>query len=203
MLGTVMAQNIETLPYIEVTGNAKMEVVPNQIYIQIIIRPYTDGSFKVSIAEQESKMKNMFKIAGIDVSSLNTEVENVNFVSYSKKAKENINEKKYYLTVSSLNQLTSAYHVLNDLNIKDVRVTSASHSNIDNLKQEVKALAVQDAKAQACAIFGAFGNKISRPLFIKDNELTTSGGEVIEDEFSVQIKKVVVQSSVFARFAVE
>jgi hypothetical protein len=201
------AQTIDNTPYIEAIGYAQMEVVPNQINMQITLKEYYDGIYKITIAEQELKMKNMLKIVGVDMSKISLEEENTEYVTVSKKNKEVIAEKTYHLVLSSTSMFTNTFQVLNDLKITDARVVSVSHSQINNLRQEVKILALQDAKAKANALVSAIGNNLGKPLIIKENESELYPEEInediMEDEYVLEFKKIKIQNSIYTRFAIE
>jgi len=218
---TLFAQNIETTPHIEVIGSAQMEVIPNEVNVQITLREHFDGKFKITIFEQEMKMKNMFKIAGVDLTKLNLANVNADYVTVTKKNKNITAERIYILTVSTVPMLTSSFQVLNDLNIKEARVISATHSQMDSLRQVVRIKALQDAKAKAGASLRAIGNRLGKPLIIKEidflpfendvilakhidvSNLAKTKEDIIEDEYVLEFKKIKIQSSVFARFAIE
>lgn len=72
-LGTLalgMAQSKENdfldQPYIEVTGTAMMEVVPDEIYVKIILRE-KDQRGKTELEQQEKKLFQTLQKVGIDV----------------------------------------------------------------------------------------------------------------------------------------
>ena len=206
LLCPLSAQNIENTPHIEVTGTAQMEVIPNAITIKITLKEYFEGKFKVTIGEQEAKMKNMLKIAGVDLSKLNLANERADYTMITKKSRDVVTEKIFTLTLSSVPILASTYQVLSDLNINDVKTISATHSQMDSLKQAVKIKAIQDAKEKAKSLVGAIGNKLGKPLIIKENETASvrkNEEDIIEDEYMLAFRKIKIQSSVFVRFAVE
>ncbi|MCL2290030.1 MAG: SIMPL domain-containing protein [Bacteroidetes bacterium] len=213
--------NIENLPYIEMNGSAQVEVVPDRINMQIVLREYIDGRFKVTIAEQEMKMINMLKIAGIDMSKLNLANVNADYVTITKRNTEVITEKTYHLTVSTVQMLTSAFQVLNDLNIKDARIISVTHSKMDSLQQATRIEAIRDARDKAGSLLRSIGSKLGKPLIIRENSFFPFGGDMIlvrrtgtpnamevaedimEDENVLEFRKIKIQSSIYARFAIE
>ncbi|MDR2972800.1 MAG: SIMPL domain-containing protein [Bacteroidales bacterium] len=207
------AQNeIENTPYIEVTGNAQLEIIPDIINVQIVLNEYYDGNFKVTINEQEAKMKNMLRIVGVDLSKLNLLNENADNVTITKKEKEITNNKTFIVTLSNVSMLTSIFQVLNDLNIKDTKFVSATHSKMDSLRLVVKRNAIIDAKEQATFILSAIGNTLGEPLIIKENiyadkNKTSTDSErnfeIIDNEYVLGFKKIKIQCSIYARFAIE
>lgn len=59
----------EEQPYIEVTGTAEKEIVPDEIHIGITIREKYVNKVKVTIEEQEDKLKNAVSSLGIDLAN--------------------------------------------------------------------------------------------------------------------------------------
>ena len=59
--GQTNTSKTEEQPYIEVTGTAEKEVTPDEIYIGIIIREKYVNKVKVTIEEQEEKLKTLFE----------------------------------------------------------------------------------------------------------------------------------------------
>jgi len=196
-----------------------MEVIPDRINIQIVLREFIDGRFIVKISEQEIKMTNMLKIAGVDVSKLVLADVNADYVIVRKRNTEAITEKVYILTVSTVQMLLNAFQVLNDLKITDASIISVTHSRIDSLQQAIKVEAIQDAKDKARILVRAIGNKLGRPLIIRENNFFPVGGnmilrrtgtsnamevaDIVEDENVLEFRKIKIQSSMYARFAIE
>ena len=71
-----LAQN-DTHPFIEVTGTADMEVVPDEIYIAITIMERNNGNHSTA-KEQEEALKNALKAIGLSSSFMNSRVCRVN-----------------------------------------------------------------------------------------------------------------------------
>lgn len=215
---TVQAQNIENTPYIEVTGNANLEIVPDKIYVQIVLKERIDGKNKITISEQEKKMKDYLKKIGIDLNNLNISDLNADYVTIKKKEKDVITEKKYSLLLNNATTLSKVFIALNELMIDDAYISSVTHTKLDSLKQEVKIKAIRDAKLKAAYLVAAIDNKLGKPLIIRENDYQPYYGdmmyakrgnvgmqteEFVEDEFELEFKKIKVQSSVYVRFAIE
>jgi hypothetical protein len=200
------AQETENTPYIETTGYAQVVAIPDIINVQITLKEYYDGIYKITIAEQEAKMKNMLKIVGVDLTKISLE-ENTDMVTITKKNKEVITEKNYHLTLLGVPMFKNTYQVLNDLNIHDKRVTSVFHSQMDSLRQAVKIKAIQDAKAKANALVNAIGNRLGNPLIIRATELDPLLDDliedIVEDDYVLEFKKIIIQSTIHVRFAIE
>src|SRR5665647_3049367 len=89
LFSTIMAANAQTgeknfidKPYIEVTGKAEMEIVPDEIYMAIVINE-KDNKRKISLAQAEKDMVAKLKSLGIDTKkNLSVKDLSSNFKNY-------------------------------------------------------------------------------------------------------------------------
>ena len=117
-LGTLalgMAQSKENdfldQPYIEVTGTAMMEVVPDEIYVKIILRE-KDQRGKTELEQQEKKLYQTLQKVGIDVKK-DLAVRNMAGNRYKLKSGAMKLRKEYVLLLHDVNTLD---RVLRDWN---------------------------------------------------------------------------------------
>jgi hypothetical protein len=82
-------------PYIEVTGTAEKEVVPDEIYIGIIICEKYVNKVKVTIEEQEEKLKTAVKLLGIDLTNLYLSDANADYTKIRWQKKDVLTKKDY------------------------------------------------------------------------------------------------------------
>lgn len=78
--GQTSNTNFEESPYIEVIGTAEKEVIPDEIYIGIIIHEKYVNKVKVTIDEQEDKLKSAIVLLGIELTNLYLSDANADFV---------------------------------------------------------------------------------------------------------------------------
>lgn len=223
---TTSAQTTQTLPiekpFIEVTGVKEMEIVPDEIYIGIIIRERIEDKTKITIEEQEIKLKESIKTLGIDISNLSLSDANADYLRIKWKTKDVILQKDYTLKVTDAATVGKVYLELEKLNIKDAFISKVTHSKIESLRKEARIAAIKDAKDKADYMLMAIGEETGKPLIIKENaffdntttRLTanymyeeknssygTYGGSTGKEE--VQFNKIKISISVYAKFEIK
>ena len=162
----------EEQPYIEVTGTAEQEVTPDEIYIGIVIREKYVGKAKVTIEEQEEKLKAVVKSLGIDLTNLYLSDANADYVKIRWQKKDVLTKKDYILKVSNATTVGKVFQELEKLEITDALISKVSHSKIDSLKKEVRIMAIKAAKNKADYLLTAIGEQTGKPLIITENPQT-------------------------------
>lgn len=163
-------------PYIEVTGTAKMEIVPDEIYIKIVLKERQEGKEKITIEKQEIELKAALKSLGISLENfyLSDAVSNYIKVRWSKK--DVIISKEYILKVENAEMVGKVFEKLDELNILEANIERVDHSKIIEYNKEVKIKAIKAAKNKADYLLKAIGEKKGKALIVK---------EIIENEPSV------------------
>ena len=154
------SQNTDPLAnarYIEVTGVAELEVVPDEIYVTIIVRERATNKRKFSIEEQEKNLKNAMQSIGIDLKNLSLANANADFVKVRWKKEDVITQKDYLLKVGDATTLSKVFAELDKLEIKDAYIQRVNHSRMEQLKKEVKIKAIKNAKEKVDYLLGAIG----------------------------------------------
>ena len=136
--------------YVEVTGTAELEIVPDEIYLRIVISEKDKG--KKSVEEQEKEMVNVLKNLGIDVhKDLAIRDLSSDFNSYRF-------------------QIGRLLTDLEAVGISNISILRVDHSQIAKFRRKVKTDAVKIAKEKAEDFAGAVGQEIGRALYISENE---------------------------------
>ena len=166
--GGMMAQekNFIDQNYIEVTGKAELEISPDMIYLKIVLRD-KDNKDKLSLPELEKKMVDKLTEMGIDV---NKDLSLIDFVSnlrlYLLKTNDIILTKQYQLLVRDAKILQKIFLEFQKIGISNVSITKLEHSNIEQCRRDVKALAVKVAKEKAEQLALALNQKIGKAIYI-------------------------------------
>lgn len=158
-------------PYIEVTGTAEKEIVPDEIYISIIIRERHDGREEVSIEQQEEELKAAIARVGVPLENLSLSDASGNFRRVRWTKKDVITKTEYILKVKDALTIKRVFDELDnaeELDIDNVYVSAVSHSEIDRLKQEVRIGAIKAAKDKADYLLTAIDAQTGRPLIVKE-----------------------------------
>lgn len=160
-------------PYIEVTGYASKEVIPDQIYITIIIHEMYINKEKVTVESQEEKLKTYLKDIGVDINNLYLSDATADYVKVKWWTKDVLTNKDYTLKVSNATIVGQVFQQLDKLNITDAYISKVNHSKLDSLKSEVKILAIKAAKNKADYLLSAIGEQTGKPLIVREIENTT------------------------------
>jgi uncharacterized protein len=206
--------------YIEVTGSAEMEVVPDQIYLKIILdekdlkAKSTLEDIEISMIKELGSLDINIKkdLAIIDLSS--------NFKYYFIKESKIYQSKEYELMVKDAATAGKVIKKLEELGISNVSISRVDHSNIKEFQRQVKINAMKIAKEKANELVNAIDQSIGRALYIQeiDNRLSAkalsvSSANIIVRGYSsdidesnqpaIEFEKIKLQYSILARFEIK
>lgn len=150
-------------PYIEVSGQAEIEVVPDKIYVQITIDGDSKG--KETVLQQEKEMVQRFDALGIDVEKKLVVQELFNSALKSNKV---TTFKMYRLEVNSATQLAHVFQALQAIGIAQAEIESVDVSNKEELIQKIRAEAAQNARQNALVLANALGQELGKALYVQD-----------------------------------
>lgn len=220
-IGQTNTLKTEALPYIEVNGTAEKEVIPDEIYIDIIIREKMVNREKVTIEAQEEILKNAVKSLGIDLANLYLSDANADYVKVRWQKKEVLTKKDYTLKVSNATTVGQVFMELDKLEITDAYISKVNHSKMDSLRKEVKILAIKAAKDKADYLLTAIGEQTGKPLIIREEDILTNQaysnvarGVSIEnagyyernkdkDGNEIQFQKIKIKASIYIKFSIK
>ena len=156
--------------YIEVTGRAEKEIVPNEIYLQIFINE-GDNKGKESLEMLEMKMIKKLKEIGVDMKK-EFAVKDIssNFKNYWLKKTDIFTSKQYQIIVHTAPVAGRIFRELEALGISNISIEKLDHSEIEKFKKEIKTDAVRKAKETAESLAITAGSKLGKPIYIRENE---------------------------------
>ena len=210
-LGTLalgMAQSKENdfldQPYIEVTGTAMMEVVPDEIYVKIILRE-KDQRGKTELEQQEKKLFQTLQKVGIDVKK-DLAVRN----RYKLKSGAMKLRKEYVLLLHDVNTLDRVFAGLEQMGGVEAEVERVDHSQIEKLRREVKEDAIKVAKEKATGLAAAIGQSIKEAIYIREEHWGGMAAQYMSNvaldagrgsaDAGVDFEKIKLQGTVLVRF---
>ncbi len=161
-------KNFIDLNYIEVNGQAEMEVTPNEIYLKILLDE-KDLKSKDDLQKTERTMIRELEEIGIDVSE-NLSVRDMmsNFRNYWIIGSTINTAKEYQLKVDKASTAGHVFRELASLGIANVSIERVDHSEIEKFRQEVKINAIKAAKKKAEALAGAIDQEIGKAIYIQE-----------------------------------
>lgn len=169
--GQTQTKNFLDQPYVEVAGSADTLVTPNEIFIKINISE-KDTKDKTSVEELETKMYNALKVLGIDVDkNLTTADMASNFKTYLLKSKDILKSKQYILKVNDAITATKVFSELENLEISNTSIERVNYSELENIKNQMRSKAVENARARAIALTKPLNQSVGSAIHIADNEI--------------------------------
>lgn len=214
------AQNlVKEDPFIEVNGTHEMEVVPDEIYITITLREKLDNKSKLSVDEQEKRMRSALQNIGIDLKDLLLSDAKADFIKLKWQKNEVVNQKQYVLKVANAETVGKVYGELDRLDIKDAYISRVDHSKMEELKKQAKIMAMKNAKEKADYLTAAVGYKATMPLQIREDaepfypmyatgymrEVAMDASFAKEEEVlpEIEFKKIKLKGTIYAKFKIE
>lgn len=204
-------KNFIDQPYIEVTGTAEMEIVPDMIYLKIVINE-TDIKGKVSLESLENKMKQRLGDLGIDVSKdLSVEDLSSNYIKYFLKEKDVVASREYVLLVHDAATAGKAVKALSEENISNISLLKVDHSQMAQKRFDLRLEALKTAKIKADAMAKSIGQSVGKAIYITENNsympYTQSNSNMLfleggmqREEPELSFKNISIKSSVVAKF---
>jgi uncharacterized protein YggE len=203
--------------YIEVVGTAELEIVPNLIYIGVIISE-KDNKNKTLLQEQEKQLTTKLNEIGIDISKDLLVKDMSSGFKTSLLAKTDVLlSKEYQIIVRDTKNVNKIFIELEKVGISNISIERLDHTDIINYRKQVKINAIKAAKDKASSLAIAIDQTIGRAIFIQEKDNTirpyananTIGavGAVhrgyTADEFKLEIvefEKIKLEYSVLCRF---
>lgn len=161
---------------IEVTGSAEMEVVPNEIHMTFTLKEHMKGGKKVAIEGVKTDFLALCKTAGIADSNISTAGyagnEQWNYWWwYNRRHNTDVFATiSYTVMVSSPEKLDQIVAGLTDDAIQNFYISNTGHSDIEQLRKEVKTNALQASKDKATYLAQSIGEQVGEALLIQEVE---------------------------------
>jgi uncharacterized protein len=169
---TVAAQgkNFIDQPYLEVTGSADTLLIPNEIYLRIVLAE-ADSRDRVPIERREAKMVELLEQLGIEYkTALSTSDFFSNYKTYLLRSKEVVKSKTYSLKLSDAALCMRVMVGLEGMGIANASVNYVSHSNLPALRLLLRTQAVENAKQRALALTRPLGQSLGPAIHITDTD---------------------------------
>ena len=207
--------------FIEVTGKAEMEIIPDEIYLKIIINE-KDLKGKQNIEEIENLMTVKLSEIGIDISK-NLAIKDMvsNFRNYWLKNSKINSIKEYQLLVDNSKTAGQVFQELESLSISNISIERVEHSEIQKFKTEVKILAIKAAKEKAIILTNAIDQNIGKAIYIQElnsqvyrtmQRQVTGLSNIVVREYSdkmkmeiepeIEFEKITLEYSILVRFEI-
>ena len=213
----------EDAPYIEVDGYAEKEIIPNEIYIGIILRERMENKVKVTIEAQEKQLREALTTLSIPIANLSVADANADYVKVSWQKRDVLTKKEYLLKVGNATAVGKVFQELEKLKIQDGFIDHVSHSAIDSLRKQVRIEAIKNAKEKADYLLNAIGQSTGNALIVSETlkdvvlrqdisrmpakELYKIPGVIVSDFGNsppeIEFQKIKLSYSIYTKFAIK
>lgn len=156
---------IHGTPYVEVTGEGKMEVIPDKIVLAININEYQKS--KETLLDREEKMRTALEDLGIDTKETLAILDFKSDYSYYNRRDIKMT-KMYSLTLTNPDIVSKVYVKLEEIGISNITLSEVTHSKMNEYEQQVKLEAVKSAKFKADGMLAQLDQKVGKTLFIQE-----------------------------------
>jgi uncharacterized protein YggE len=209
-------KNFIDQPYIEVSGQAEMEITPDEIYLRIVLNE-NDKKGRISIEKQENQM--LTKLRNCDI-NIDKQLSVEDFDGFYKRKFLGSNElsktKRYQLLIHDGETLAKVYQELDEIDISNISIIKVDHSEMEKLRSKTKLSALKIAKKKASDYAQAIDQSIGKALFIQENSNQYQSSNIVfasnsnvkrydamESINDLDIKKIVISERVLAKFTLE
>jgi uncharacterized protein YggE len=218
---TLISQENETA-YMEVTGIAEKEIIPDEIYIDIQLKERVEKGKKLTLDFLENQLKQELKSIGIPQENLFIGNINAILAKTGWWKEEVLSVAKYNLKVTNATKMKLLFECFKKLKINNVNIVKATHSKIKELQKENRIAAIKAAKQKASYLLGAIDAKVGKPFYVKENNIVpyqnrfANANNIIirgissinskfksEEKKVIQFEKIKLSSSVFVKFTIE
>ena len=169
----MQAQN-EITRYIDVTGSAEMEVIPDEIHFLIEIKEYFKEEFdgkskpenyktKVPLSQIEAGVRAALQKAGVPAESVRTqEVGDY----WRERGKDFLISKRLDITLQSFEPINVIIKNLDTKGINSMRIGELKNKDLPRYREECKVEALKAAKAKAALFAEAVGMKLGDVIWV-------------------------------------
>ena len=167
---TTKAQDAKAEHSIKVIGTAELEIVPDEIYMSVTLREYTNKEKKkMTIEELEKNLVNYIeKVTTTDKKDIKMDNMSAYVLSMKRKNKDEIITKSYDVKFKNSQQVYMLYSVMDSLSISKAFVSKYSHSKMDEYKKQIKVNAIKAAKEKATYLLEAIGEKVGKAIYVEE-----------------------------------
>ncbi|MBL6657094.1 MAG: SIMPL domain-containing protein [Flavobacteriales bacterium] len=207
--------------FIDVTGTAEMEVIPDEIYIAITLRERSGNRGTQTVQEQENDLKDALRSLGLDLKRLELSDANADYISIRWLNKKTISQSSYRFKAEDAYMVSKVFEQLDKLNIQDAYISEVSHSKIKEYEKEVRINAIKDAKDRADYLLTAIDERRGKAMEVYENrssiqavrrknarhQVESSIHQMVDlfsgEDNGLQFQKIKLQASVFVKFGIE
>lgn len=153
--------------YIEVTGKSAKEIVPDMIYLSIVVSENDDK--RIDLEKKEKEIMKVLKSSGVDVvKDFSVKDFSSNFKHYFIKKTDVKKTKEYEVIVRSGAMAGKVLAAMESINVANVSIDKLRHSKIEEIRMQAKVKAVKNAKEKARLLVKGLDQFLGRALYVRE-----------------------------------
>lgn len=156
---------------IEVIGKAETEISPDELFIAFWLKAKFPETSKFEILSQEAEVRKQLTNAGINVANLNSSEILSGFNVIKRQVNAPVASKEYILKVGNHEQAVKAIGILDLLKVSDVGIQRVGNTEIEKYRNQIRSLAIDDARKKATSLLAEFRKTIGEPMFIQEHDI--------------------------------
>ncbi len=166
------AQEIKQIPMINVSGEGKIKVIPDQASISLSVE--TKGAKAVEVKkENDTKMDAVLKfIKKMNIAKEDYQTQRVSLYpnyDYEKKKSNYVANQTVVILLKDLSKYDAMMDGLVEIGINRIDNVEFKSSKIEVLERDARKLAVQNAKSKAEDFVSVLNQKVGKAITISDN----------------------------------
>lgn len=171
-MGIVNAQEIKQVPMINVSGEGKVKVIPDQVSISISIE--TKGTKAVEVkTENDKKMDAIIKfVRKSNIAKEDFQTQRVSLnpnYDYDKKKHNYIATQSLQILLKDLSKYDVLMEGLVDEGVNRIDNVEFKSSKLSQFQSDARKLAIKDAKGKAEDYVSVLNQKVGKAILISDN----------------------------------
>ena len=154
---------------ISVTGRAQKIVVPDEIYVTVVLREFYRDKKKMTIEELEAGLVNfVVKTTATPTTNIKMDDIDASFIALKRKQKDAIIEKKYEIKYNTFQKANQLLAMMDSLNCRSAYISELSHSKMDEFRREIRIEAMKDAQIKSGYMVEAVGAKLGKVITVTE-----------------------------------
>ncbi len=151
---------------ITITGSAEANVKPDKMELQIITREYQEDKKTRTTVDIENEILKILEINNIDIDLLIP--SNTYWLYWWRRRANKPKTNTYSLVLDQKLNLKRLFQQLDIEGIQSISITQSLNSNIEELRKQVKVMAVKAAKEKAKYLLKAVDEDLGRLISIEE-----------------------------------
>lgn len=164
----IQAQNFTNINAIDVTGNSKMEIIPDRVFVSVTLNERTDVKHTYTYKQQEDSLLSLMKIMQIPKNKIQMKDAGNDYLQVRKLGKSVIAHKTYLIELQNVKQLNLLFSKLDKWMVFKAWIEKVDHSKIDSLKKQGQIMAVKNAQEKALYLLAPLGKSVGNVLYVSD-----------------------------------